>query len=64
MPKVESLKRKLLEIDKRARITCIHQPVSVHTDMDLWIQEADFLINTLNEPYIGYTSAKISKVLL
>lgn len=60
--KVEALKDYLKEINESVKITVIKEFLTPSTDINSIIEESDFIINTLDEPYIGYTSAKISRI--
>ncbi|KAA1042306.1 ThiF family adenylyltransferase [Macrococcus equipercicus] len=60
--KVDSLKHKLLKINKNVNVETINELMNPTSDIEKYINEATFVINTLDEPYIGYTSAKISRV--
>lgn len=60
--KVEALKEQLQLIDSKAELTCIRHGLKPTDDIEHIIQNCDFVINTMDEPYIGYTSSKISRV--
>lgn len=60
--KTEVLKQRLLEVDSRLQVTCINKSLKPEENIEDIIIGHDFVINTLDEPYIGYTSAKISRV--
>lgn len=62
MPKTDALKRKLEQIDGKAVVHIINQSLRPEDDIEHMIMAADFVVNTLDEPYIGYTSSKISRV--
>ena len=62
--KTEMLKRCLLEIDNRVQIKCVNKSLKPEEDVEELIKSADFVINTLDEPYIGYTSSKISRICI
>lgn len=60
--KVEAVASDLRAIDSDVDITTINEVLSPNTRIDHYIEQSDFVINTLDEPYIGYTSAKISRI--
>lgn len=60
--KINSLKEELLKINKNINITLIQENVFPDSNIKKYIDENDFVINTLDEPYIGYTSSKISRI--
>lgn len=62
LPKVESLRRKIREIDPAISVEAISEAVRPEEDIEPVIEGCDFVVNTMDEPYIGYTSAKISRI--
>ena len=62
--KVKTLKNQILNIDKKIKVNSIEAAVTPTYDLEEVIESADFIINTLDEPYIGYTSAKISRICI
>lgn len=62
--KTEALKRKLQRIDNRVNVSCINESMRPESNIEALIILADFVINTLDEPYIGYTSSKISRICI
>ena len=62
--KVEVLKDNLMLINPDAKITVIKKYLEVYDDLEELVSKYDFVVNTLDEPYIGYTSAKISRVCI
>jgi len=60
--KTETLKQRLLEIDRRVTVNCINDSLRPDGNVEEIISVMDFIINTLDEPYIGYTSSKISRI--
>lgn len=64
LPKTEVLKRKLEQIDEKVVVNIINQSLRPEDDVEYAIATADFVVNTLDEPYIGYTSSKISRVCI
>ncbi len=61
-PKVESLARRLREIDPRVSVEEVFSSVRPEDDIEPIVSGCDFVVNTMDEPYIGYTSAKVSRV--
>lgn len=64
MLKTDALKDYLLKIDGKANIHTINEGLQPSTDIENYINNYDFVINTLDEPYIGYTAAKISRICM
>lgn len=62
MPKVNALKREMLAINKSINVNAIFDVLSPKTDIDMLICDSDFIFNTADEPYIGFTSLKISRI--
>lgn len=62
--KTEALKQELLRIDKRVVVHTINKGMKPTDDIEPIIKKLDFVINTLDEPYIGYTASKISRVCI
>lgn len=62
--KADILKNKILEIDKRINVTVINKSLKPTDNIDDLILDAHFVVNTLDEPYIGHTSAKISRICI
>lgn len=60
--KLDSLKIELLNINKNAKISLINDFMAPQNEIKKLISKSTFVINTLDEPYIGYTSAKISRI--
>ena len=60
--KTEVLKDRIHEIDSRIQVTCINDSMKPDSDVENLIVGMDFVVNTLDEPYIGYTSSKISRI--
>ena len=60
--KSDALKTYLEQIDHKAVITTIRQYLHPEDDIEELISSHDFVINTMDEPYIGYTSSKISRI--
>lgn len=62
--KTEALKNYLLKIDREANIQTINESLQPTTEIEDYIKKANFVVNTLDEPYIGYTAAKISRICM
>ena len=62
--KTEALKARLKKINSNLNIQCIMQSMKPETKIEEIIKDCDFVVNTLDEPYIGYTSSKISRVCM
>lgn len=63
-PKVDSLKEELMAINSNVIINCIKSSMKPTDDIEKFLIGMDFVVNTLDEPYIGYTSSKISRVCI
>lgn len=59
--KIEALKQELLLINKNINVECNNEHLLPQTDIKEIISKSDFVVNTMDEPYIGYTSLKISR---
>lgn len=64
MKKVEALKRELQSINSDIQVDTINDFFKPSSDIEKLICKSDFIINTLDEPYIGYTASKISRVCI
>lgn len=62
IPKVESLKKAILSINPKCSIKCLNASMKPSDDVENIITSGDFIVNTMDEPYIGYTASKISRV--
>lgn len=60
-PKVECLNQFLISIDSQIRCRIFHEKIDFNSDITQFIKEATFVINTMDEPYIGFTSMKIGR---
>lgn len=60
--KTEALRAELLRVDSKVNVICIDEYMRPTTDVEYLIKDKDFVVNTLDEPYIGYTSSKISRI--
>ena len=61
MPKVDALADFLRLQDSLVQCTSIHKIIDFDTSIDEYIHQADFVINTMDEPYLGITSLKIGR---
>lgn len=62
MPKVEALKKAILSINPNCVVECKNMSMKPNDNIEDIIIAGDFIVNTLDEPYIGYTSSKISRI--
>ena len=62
MRKTEALREELVRIDPAIEVRTVHAVMEPDTDLTELIGAADFVVNTLDEPYIGYTASKISRL--
>jgi molybdopterin/thiamine biosynthesis adenylyltransferase len=60
--KVEALKDELLRINSSINVKTIDEYLKPDSLIEKIIKQNNFVVNTLDEPYIGYTSAKISRI--
>ncbi len=59
--KVEAFSDFLKRIDSKVECSTYHQIIDYDTPIDALLDNSDFVINTLDEPYIGHTSMKIGR---
>ena len=52
----------IMSIDSLIDVNIIDEHLNPYADIQAIVSDADFVINTLDEPYIGYTASKISRV--
>lgn len=64
LPKVEALAREIKLVNDHAKIKSINELMRPDTEIENIICGNDVIVNTLDEPYIGYTSAKISRICM
>lgn len=64
MPKVDALEEEIKRINSCVVIDKYTRYIRPETRIEDLICQADFVVNTLDEPYIGYTSAKISRLCM
>ncbi len=60
--KTEALKEYIESIDNKSHIVIIDQYMHPKDKIEDLIVSYGFVVNTLDEPYIGYTSSKISRI--
>jgi molybdopterin/thiamine biosynthesis adenylyltransferase len=60
--KTYALKCELEKLNPDVIVCEIDESMKPKTDIESIIAGADFVVNTLDEPYIGYTSSKISRI--
>lgn len=59
--KVSALADFLHKINSRVHVVIYHETVDYHTNLEKYLDDATFVVNTLDEPYIGVTSLKIGR---
>ena len=59
--KVDVLERYLKDIDSKLKCQTFKQVIDYDSDISSIIPDNSFVVNTLDEPYIGYTSLKIGR---
>lgn len=64
MKKVEALSCELKKINKDIKIESICNSINPKSNIEDIILKSNFVINTMDEPYIGYTAAKISRICI
>lgn len=64
LKKTEALAIELRRINSLSETECIDEFMAPNSNVEDLIKRADFVINTLDEPYIGYTSSKISRLCM
>lgn len=60
--KLEALKSELEKINSDIKVELIQESMYPNTKVEDLIKSAMFVVNTMDEPYIGYTAAKISRI--
>ena len=60
--KAEALANELKKINNEIIVNIVCEGMKPETNVEHLIEGYDFVVNTLDEPYIGYTSAKISRI--
>lgn len=64
LPKTAALKSALQDINSAIEVTTYNESMKPTSNIESIIKSADFVINTLDEPYIGYTASKISRICI
>ncbi len=64
LDKVTALANELRQINSNIDVQAICKSMKPKTNIEELIRTADFVVNTMDEPYIGYTSSKISRVCI
>lgn len=62
--KVISLEQELKRINSDIKVNTYHEVMRPETEIESRIKDVDFVINTLDEPYIGYLAAKLSRICI
>lgn len=62
--KVLSVKKEILRINANAQVETYCEVMKPESNIEDLVISNDFVVNTLDEPYIGYTSAKISRICI
>ena len=62
--KVDALKEELLQVNPKITVSTVMDIMQPRTDITNLIMDADLIVNTLDEPYIGYTASKISRICM
>lgn len=60
--KVDALAFELKQINSSIIVNVINSSMKPESDVEEIIRNFDFVVNTMDEPYIGYTSSKISRI--
>lgn len=61
-PKVKALEAELKAVNSEIQVVTYNDSMKPTSDIEKIIETADFIVNTLDEPYIGYTASKISRI--
>lgn len=59
--KTEAAKQMVFDIDKEASVEVVNHALTTDTDLVSLLSNINFVINTADEPYIGYTGLKLSR---
>jgi len=59
--KTEVTQQMILDIDREACIKIFDHALTIDTDLENLLLEIDFIVDTADEPYIGYTGLKLSR---
>lgn len=61
-PKTKALAAELKEVNSEIQVSLYNESMKPTSNIEKIIEMADFVVNTLDEPYIGYTASKISRI--
>lgn len=61
IPKVEAYQKIGNKINPSASITSIEISLNTETDLEFYLNDMELVINSADEPYIGYTSISLSR---
>lgn len=64
LEKTEALSCEIKRINKNVNVQIVKESMKPDTDVEGLIKDADFVVDTMDEPYIGYTAAKISRICI
>lgn len=59
--KTEVAKQMILDIDQEACVQVLDHALTIDSDLETLLLGIDFIIDTADEPYIGYTGLKLSR---
>lgn len=62
MKKVDALAEELRKINSDLKVEVVCESMKPESNVEKLILSADFIVNTMDEPYIGYTASKISRI--
>jgi len=62
LSKIKALKEELQMTNPQIEVETVKDFMQPASDLEELIQASDFVVNTLDEPYIGYTASKISRI--
>lgn len=60
--KVDALANELRKINPLIEVAVINNSLKPESNIEGIIKKYDFVVNTMDEPYIGYTASKISRI--
>lgn len=62
--KTEALACEIKQINKSINVQIVNESMKPDTNVEELIKKSDFVVNTMDEPYIGYTASKISRICI
>lgn len=62
--KTDALSSEIKRINTSIHVQIIKESMKPDADVEELIKAADFVVNTMDEPYIGYTASKISRICI